>query len=279
MRDGFMKEQAFYKMSGAGNDFVVLDNRSGGVSGDLGAFSAHVADRKRGVGADGVLLLEKSPRKHFRMRYFNADGSEADMCGNGGRCIARFANLMGAAPLKMEFENLAGDFEASVLEDGQVVLRMTKPHSLKLDLDLAVDGKIHRGHFINTGVPHLVVPVPDAAAVDVAGLGPKLRYHEAFAPKGTNVNFVQVLGPDSIKVRTYERGVEGETLACGTGSVASAVVMARLGRVGAPVAVTTSGGDILSIGFSLAGDEAADVTLKGQAEVTFQGTLDLDRYR
>jgi diaminopimelate epimerase len=273
-----MKEQAFYKMSGAGNDFVVLDNREGRVSGDLNAFSAHVADRKRGVGADGVLLLEKSPRKHFRMRYFNADGSEADMCGNGGRCIARFANLMGAAPLKMEFENLAGDFEASVLEDGQVVLRMTKPHSLKLDLDLPVDGTVHRGHFINTGVPHLVVPVPDAAAVDVAGLGPKLRYHEAFAPKGTNVNFVQVLGPDTILVRTYERGVEGETLACGTGSVASAIVMARLGKVRAPVAVTTSGGDILSIGFSLAGDEATDVTLKGQAEITFQGTLDLDRY-
>jgi diaminopimelate epimerase len=273
-----MKEQAFYKMSGAGNDFVVLDNRQGAVSGDLNAFSAHVADRKRGVGADGVLLLEKSPRKHFRMRYFNADGSEADMCGNGGRCIARFASLMGAAPTKMQFENLAGDFEAAVLADGQVELRMTKPHSLKLEMDLPVDGKVLRGHFLNTGVPHLVVPVPAAADVDVADLGRKLRTHAAFAPKGTNVNFVQVLGPDSILVRTYERGVEGETLACGTGSVASAIVMARLGKVHGPVAVTTSGGDILTIGFSLAGDAADDVTLKGQAEVTFQGTLDLDRY-
>lgn len=273
-----MKELAFTKMSGAGNDFVVFDNRLGAVAGDLNAFSARVADRKRGVGADGVLLLEKSPRKHFRMRYFNADGSEADMCGNGGRCIARFAALMGAAPSKMQFENLAGDFEAAVLEDGRVELLMTKPHSMKLDLDLPVDGTVHRGHFLNTGVPHLVVPVADAAAVDVAGLGPKLRHHAAFAPKGTNVNFVQVLGPDSLLVRTYERGVEGETLACGTGSVAAAVLMARLGLVRGPVAVTTSGGDILTIGFHLAGDEASDVTLKGQADVTFQGTLDLDRY-
>ncbi|HTB23571.1 MAG TPA: diaminopimelate epimerase [bacterium] len=273
-----MREQAFYKMSGAGNDFVVLDNRQGALSGDLNAFSARVADRKRGVGADGVLLLEPSPRKHFRMRYFNADGSEAEMCGNGGRCIARFAALTGAAPATMQFENLAGDFEAAVLADGLVELRMTKPHSLKLDLDLPVDGRLIRGHSLNTGVPHLVVPVADARAVDVAGLGPKLRYHAAFAPKGTNVNFVQVLGPRAVLVRTYERGVEGETLACGTGAVASAVVMARLGLVSSPVAVTTSGGDTLTIIFSLAGDEADSVTLKGQAEVTFEGRLDLDKY-
>src|ERR1700677_2799088 len=149
-----MKEQPFYKMTGAGNDFVVLDNRLGGVSGDLNAFAAHVADRKRGVGADGVLLLEKSPRKDFRMRYFNADGSEADMCGNGGRCIARFANVIGAAPLAMEFENLAGDFKAQVLPDGQVDLQMTLPHSMKLDWEVEVDGRKIRGHFLNTGVPH-----------------------------------------------------------------------------------------------------------------------------
>jgi len=273
-----MKELAFTKMSGAGNDFVVLDNRGAAVTGDLNAFSARVADRKRGVGADGVLLLEKSGRTDFRMRYFNSDGSEADMCGNGGRCIARFAALVGAAPASMTFENLAGDFAAQVLDDGQVALQMTRPHSLKLGLDLPLDGQVHHGHFLDTGVPHLVVPVPDAAGVDVARLGRALRVHPAFAPKGTNVNFVQVTGPGSILVRTYERGVEAETLACGTGSVASAVVMARLGRVSSPVAVTTSGGDILSISFTLKGDDAGDVVLKGQAEVTFEGVLDLERY-
>jgi diaminopimelate epimerase len=268
----------FYKMSGAGNDFVVLDNRHGEVAGDLARFSAAVADRKRGIGADGVLLVEPSERKNFRMRYFNADGSEADMCGNGGRCIARFANLMGAAPTAMEFENLAGDFKATVLADGQVDLQMTLPHSLKLNMELPIEGKVLKGHFLNTGVPHVVVPVDDIEAVDVVGWGRQLRYHTVFAPKGTNANFVQVTGPSSIKVRTYERGVEDETLACGTGSVAAAILMARLGEVKSPVAVTTRGGDILSIAFKLNGDQASDVFLKGQAEVTFQGTLDLSRY-
>ena len=273
-----MKDHEFYKMSGAGNDFVVLDNRDGAIRGDLNGFSAKVADRRRGVGADGVLLLEKSARKDFRMRYYNADGSEADMCGNGGRCIARFALLVGAAKAGMEFENLAGDFDACVLQDGLVELRMTRAHSLKLDLDLSVDGHIWRGHLIDTGVPHLVVPVGDAKAADVKGLGPRLRRHPDLGPKGANVNFVQVTGPGAVLVRTYERGVEDETLACGTGAVAGAVVMARLGLVHSPVAVTTSGGDVLSVGFRLEGDGADDVILKGQAEVTYKGVLDLDRY-
>lgn len=268
----------FHKMSGAGNDFVVLDNRQGQVRGDLGRFAAAVCDRKRGVGADGVLLVEPSGRKHFRMRYFNADGSEADMCGNGGRCIARFAHLMGAAPTAMEFENLAGDFRATVLADGQVDLQMTLPHSMRLGLDLPIEGAVLKGHFLNTGVPHVVVPVDDVEAVDVAGWGRQLRHHTAFAPKGANANFVQVTGPASLKVRTYERGVEDETLACGTGSVAAAILMARLGAVRAPVAVATRGGDVLTIGFRLDGDQASEVFLKGQAEVTFQGTLDPARY-
>ncbi len=157
----------FFKMSGAGNDFVVLDNRQAQVTGDLNGFAASVADRKRGIGGDGVLLVEPSQRKDFRMRYFNADGSEADMCGNGGRCIARFANLVGAAGTKMQFENLAGDFQATVLPDGQVDLQMTLPHSMKLDMDLPVNGKVWKGHFLNTGVPHVVVPVDDIEAVDV----------------------------------------------------------------------------------------------------------------
>jgi diaminopimelate epimerase len=268
----------FFKMSGAGNDFVVLDNRQAQVSGDLNRFAESVADRKRGIGGDGVLLVEPSSRKDFRMRYFNADGSEADMCGNGGRCIARFANLVGAAGTKMQFENLAGDFQATVLPDGQVDLQMTLPHSMKLDMELPVDGKTLKGHFLNTGVPHVVVPVDDIDAVDVFNLGKALRFHEAFAPKGTNANFVQVTGPNSISVRTYERGVEDETLACGTGSVAAAILMARSGKVASPVAVKTHGGDILTISFDLKGDSAENVFLKGQAEVTFEGQLDLNRY-
>jgi diaminopimelate epimerase len=273
-----MSELRFHKMSGAGNDFVVIDNRQGRLQGNLNAFAAAVADRKRGVGADGVLLLEPSPRKDFRMRYFNADGSEADMCGNGGRCIARFATLVGAVGNDMEFENLAGDFRASVLADGQVNLQMTQPHSMELNLSLPIEGVVLKGHFLNTGVPHVVVPVEDVEAVDVVGWGRQLRYHTRFAPKGSNANFVQVTGPASLKIRTYERGVEDETLACGTGSVAAAILMARLGEVQSPVKVVTRGGDTLSVSFKLEGDKATEVFLKGGAEVTFVGTLDPSRY-
>lgn len=273
-----MKEVAFFKMSGAGNDFVVFDNRSGAVQGELSALVARLADRKRGVGGDGVLFVEPSGRKHFRMRYFNADGSEADMCGNGGRCIARFAAEIGAAPAEMAFENLAGDFSAKVRADGRVELAMTAAHSLRMDLDLPVDGNTVRAHFVDTGVPHLVVPVPSAAKADLEGLGPKLRRHPLLGPKGANVNFAEANGPASAKVRTFERGVEGETLACGTGSVASAIVLARLGLVRPPVAVTTTGGDVLDIAFVPEDEGAREVVLTGPAEITFRGTLDLDRY-
>jgi diaminopimelate epimerase len=268
-----MNAVKFYKMSGAGNDFVVLDNRQGALRGDLNAFSARVADRRRGVGADGVLLLERSPRKDFRMRYFNSDGSEADMCGNGGRCIARYAALVGAAPSRMEFENLAGDFGAEVLDDGQVRLQMTRAHGLRLDLDLPVEGKTVRGHSIDTGVPHLVVPVPDAAAVDVKALGRALRTHPAFAPKGTNVNFMQVTGKDSILVRTYERGVEDETLACGTGVVAAALLTDRVHRLALPLCVKVRGGDVLTVDARAEGDAFCDVTLTGSATEVFSGEI------
>ncbi|MES2202211.1 MAG: diaminopimelate epimerase [candidate division FCPU426 bacterium] len=265
----------FVKMSGAGNDFVVLDNRAQQVPEPLAAFAAKVADRKRGVGADGVLLVEPSSRKAFRMRYFNADGSEADMCGNGGRCIARYATLIGAAPQAMEFENLAGDFSATVLADGSVSLRMTDPHSLVLDRKVELDGKLLKAHSLNTGVPHLVVPVADVDQAAVFEDGRKLRYHADFQPKGTNVNFVQVVDRHTVKVRTYERGVEDETLACGTGSVACAVAMAAAGEVESPVSVITRGGDALEISFDLIDHEATGVFLKGGAEVSFEGELDL----
>ncbi len=273
-----MPKLDFFKMSGAGNDFVVLDNRQGQVPGDLNAFAAKVADRHFGVGADGVLLVEPSSRKDFRMRYFNADGSEADMCGNGGRCIARFAQIIGAAKDVMEFENLAGDFKAAVLADGQVDLQMTAPKDLRMDMSVEVDGQKVLGHFINTGVPHFIVPVADVGSAPVFELGRKLRHHSAFGPKGTNVNFVDLRGPQAIAVRTYERGVEDETLACGTGSVASAVVMVRAGKVAGPVAVRTHGGATLQVSFKLDGDLVSDVFLKGVADVTFSGTLDLDHY-
>jgi len=271
-----MSKLKFFKMSGAGNDFVVLDNRQGQVSAlmPLNELAAKVCDRHRSVGADGLLLVEASDRKNFRMRYYNADGSEADMCGNGARCIARFASVIGAAGESMEFENLAGDFKAQILAGGQVVVQMSKPQGMLLNQQLEVDGQFLVGHSLNTGVPHLVVPVRGIDEFPVVELGRKLRFHEAFQPKGTNVNFVRLLGKHAIKERTYERGVEDETLACGTGATACAILMAAAGECESPVSVTTSGGDILEISFKLSTD-VSEVSMKGGAEITFEGELDL----
>jgi diaminopimelate epimerase len=265
----------FLKMSGAGNDFVVIDNRAGIVPEPATTFAARACARQAAIGADGLLLLEKSPRKDFRMRYFNTDGSEAEMCANGARCIARFAVLVGAVGRSMDFENLTGDFHAALTEHNRVRLDMTEPHSMRLDVEVEAQGRRLKVHSLNTGVPHIVVPWEDLNDAPVRDLGRALRNHEAFAPKGTNVNFVRVIGPQAIQVRTYERGVEDETLACGTGSVASAILMARLGRVQSPVAVTVRSGAVLAVQFELDGDSVRHVALEGPAVVLFEGELDL----
>jgi diaminopimelate epimerase len=268
----------FLKMSGAGNDFVVIDNRALVVPEPATEFAARVCARQAAVGADGLLLLERSPRKDFRMRYFNTDGSEAEMCGNGGRCIARFATLVGAAGTEMDFENLAGDFHAAVTGEGRVRLDMTEPHSERLALLVDTGRGSVEVHGLDTGVPHLVVPWDDLEQAPVRELGRELRQHPAFAPKGTNVNFVRVTGPSAIAVRTYERGVEDETLACGTGSVASAILMARLGRVTPPVRVTVRSGSQLGVHFTLTGGRATGVALEGEAVVLFEGDLRLEAF-
>ncbi len=265
----------FLKMSGAGNDFVVIDNRASVVPEPATEFAARVCARQAAIGADGLLLLERSPRKDFRMRYFNTDGSEAEMCGNGGRCIARFAALVGAAGQEMQFENLAGDFHAALIADGRVRLDMTEPHSERLSVQVPTSRGPLEVHALNTGVPHIVVPWDDLDSAPVVELGRELRHHAAFAPAGTNVNFVRVTGKSAIAVRTYERGVEDETLACGTGSVASAVLMARLGRVTPPVAVTVRSGSVLVVPFALDGERASGVALEGEAVVLFEGELRL----
>jgi diaminopimelate epimerase len=278
MADGADRTIHFVKMSGAGNDFVVIDNRDGVVPEPATQFAARVCARQAAVSADGLLLLERSPRKDFRMRYFNTDGSEAEMCGNGGRCIARFAVLVGAAGPQMQFENLAGDFRAALTADGRVRLEMTEPRSERLAV--AVDtsrGRLEL-HSLDTGVPHVVLPWDDIEAAPVRELGRELRRHAAFAPAGTNVNFVKVTGASAIAVRTYERGVEDETLACGTGSVASAILMARLGRVVPPVAVTVRSGSILDVHFELTGGTATGVALEGEAVVLFEGDLRLEAF-
>jgi len=268
----------FTKMNGAGNDFVLVDNRSGALALDATTI-ARLCDRHRGIGADGLLAVEPvepGANADCRMRYYNADGGEAEMCGNGARCFARFVNrLHGFGLSSVRFDTLAGVIGAE-FQGEQVRLRMSEPHSLALDDTLLVRGRPLSVHSLNTGVPHAVVFVEDLETVDVRGEGSALRHHERFAPKGTNANFVQVTAPGKITIRTYERGVEDETLACGTGTVACAIIHHLLHGATSPVQVLVRGGDTLTVGFvRMADGRFGDVTLTGPGDFVFDGTIDL----
>jgi len=265
----------FTKMNGAGNDFVVVDNRTL----DLPLSAARIAllcDRHRGVGADGLLAVEPSQDgADFRMRYYNADGGEAEMCGNGARCFARFARqLAGGSCESLKFETQAGVITADFNGD-QVQLGMSKPHGYAAGTTLSVLGSDLDVAFLNTGVPHAVVAVEDITAVDVQATGAALRHHEQFAPRGTNVNFMKADELGKIRIRTYERGVEDETLACGTGVVACALIHHLATGAQSPISVEVKGGDTLSVGFE-SSDQAGEfdhVTLTGPADFVFSGSI------
>jgi len=260
----------FTKMNGAGNDFVMLDNRDLAHNLDTAAI-ARLCDRHRGVGADGLIAAEPAQNgSDFRMRYYNADGGEAEMCGNGARCFARFASRIAGKQGAITFETQAGAIGARLLGD-EVQLAMSAPHSFAPGTELLVAGEKLVVHFLNTGVPHAIVFVEDLEKTDIVRLGAALRYHEHFAPKGTNANFVAKLPDGSISIRTYERGVENETLACGTGVTAAALIFARLTGAASPVAVRVRGGDTLRVGFENGGDAWKNVTLTGPADFVFEG--------
>ncbi len=259
-------------MHGAGNDFVLMDDRDLTFPVDDHDLIALLCHRRTGVGADGLLLIQPSKTADFRMRYFNADGGEIDMCGNGARCIARLAHDIGAAPASMSFDTMAGLIRAEMVGD-QVRLQMTPPHDWRMGQTIEIDGVRYNYDFVNSGVEHVVIEVPDVDDVDLQSLGSAIRYHEDFAPRGTNVNVVTITGPSDIRIRTYERGVEAETLACGTGMVAAGLLAGRNRRVTSPVRLTCAGGDVLEIGYNLTDDSAADVTLLGPAVYVFRGEI------
>lgn len=265
----------FHKMHGAANDFIVVDDRAQTFPVQDREWIAHICARNTGIGSEGVLLIQPSEQADFRMRFFNPDGGEVDMCGNGARCIARQAYELGVAPEKMAFETLAGMIRAEVLAEDSIRLHMMPPKDWRMDQALKLAGSTLHYHFVNTGVPHVVVPLEEGLGeVDVLGWGREIRNHGAFAPDGTNVNFLQAAGEDSIYVRTYERGVEAETPACGTGIVACGVIAGRLRLASAPVRITSAGGHQLEVGFQMAGDEVDHVTLTGPAEHVFRGEME-----
>jgi len=262
----------FTKMSGAGNDFVVVDNLAGAVSLAAGQI-AFLCDRHRGVGADGVLMVERPANgADFRMRYYNADGGEAEMCANGARCFARYTSRLTGKAGAVSFETQAGVIRAECAGEN-IRLAMSEPHDLVLDRVVQLSTGYLTVHSINTGVPHAVVFVNDLEEVDVRATGSALRYHADFAPRGTNANFVQIVDGSRAIVRTYERGVENETLACGTGVVASALILNAKYGAASPVSLLVRGGDTLTVTFARSGDVYREVSLTGPADFVFEGEI------
>jgi len=266
-------EIKFIKMNASGNDFIVIDNRKKVMGSNAGALARHLCVRKKSVGADGLLLIGDSKVADFTMDIYNPDGSRAQMCGNGSRCAAMFAFEERICKSNMKIETLAGVLEASV-KGGRVRVKLPDPHGLKLNLKIGTGGTGQEVSFINTGVPHTVVFVKNVDKVKVEEKGRALRYNAAFKPAGTNVDFVSVKGASSVYVRTYERGVEAETLSCGTGSVASAIISGIKYGLKPPVKVFTRGGEVLGVDFSSRGKkEPRGVYLEGPAELVYRGVL------
>jgi len=253
----------FVKMHGAGNDFVMIDDREERFPVDDPVAISRLANRPDGIGCEGVIVVRDSDAADFRMRFFNPDGSEADLCGNGARCVAAFALAIGAArSSRMRFETAAGLLEAEVLSPGLVRVAMPDPRDLRRD-------------FVNSGVPHAIVPVTDLEGTDVDGRGREIRYSEAFRPQGTNVDFVRFDDAHTLHIRTYERGVELETFACGTGSVAAAVVGVSQYGMSFPVTVVTARGVRLVIEGESDGENFRKITLTGPVQVVYSGNYDL----
>jgi len=265
----------FTKMNGAGNDFVLVDNRAGKITLQPEQI-VRLCDRHRGVGADGVMLLVpgRTGKADWAWDFYNSDGSVAEMCGNGARCFARYVQKTAGVNHDFAFETAAGIISASFQGD-RVTVNLTKPTGLKLNQTVALTTGNATLHSLNTGVPHAVQYVPDADRAMVLPLGAEIRRHAHFGSRGTNVNFVQVLGQNQIRVRTFERGVEGETLACGTGVSASAIISARVHGFTSPVKVQVQGGDQLEVSFRETGGEFDDVRLTGPAEFVFTGRIEL----
>ncbi len=274
VQSGKQDPLAFSKMAGGGNDFVMIDNRAAKI-GDASELTRRICTRALSVGADGLILVESSARATFRMRYYNSDGSLAAFCANGTRCAARFAFLNVIAGRKMTIETDAGIVGAEISDGGFVTLSLPAPHAFRAQRPVTVGNTIVHGSSIIVGVPHYVVFLRDDLwNQNILHLGRAIRTHPELVPDGgANVNFVSVRDAHSIEVRTYERGVEGETLSCGSGVVASAVVSALFRKVQSPVSVLTRSGITLEVSFDMVGGHPDSVRLKGDARLIYRATI------
>ncbi len=280
-----MKELKFAKFVASGNDFVIINNFDKKIlPKNYPKLAAILCKNKFGVGADGLLIIEPTKRKdcEFKMVYYNSDGSFATMCGNGARCIAYYAYELELCEEIVNFETAVGVVTCEIKKNHKVKLRLFDPTQMKLDINIKLEnGKELNVNFINTGVPHTIVFVDDIEKVDVVNLGRAIRYHKNFMPEGTNVDFVKVKDKNTIYVRTYERGVENETLSCGTGVTASAVICTVKGFVKPPVKCITKSGEVLDIGFKINSPEdmispVSNLYLEGKVYHTFDGEFYLE---
>jgi diaminopimelate epimerase len=263
----------FTKMVASGNDFVVIESSHKSQVTSHKLLAKKMCDRKYGIGADGVLLLEKSKIADTNMRIFNADGSEAEMCGNGARCTALYISRQSTADSRLrktKIETKAGFIGYEVSGDN-VKVKLTDPKNIKLDIPIKVNNRNIKVNFIDTGVPHAVIFTEGLDQLDIVHLGRLIRYHEKFSPRGTNVNFAEVLSSKSIKVRTYERGVEDETLACGTGSAACALIFALKTNALGKINVHTRSKEVLSLYHARLAGKFSNVWLEGKARKVYEG--------
>lgn len=279
-----MKKISFAKMSGAGNDFVLFDRKYYPslklAPGDIRS----LCSRRTGIGADGILIIDEYPGYNFSMEYYNADGSTGSLCGNGARCAIRYAHLMGMDENNsVKFISNGVVYGGEILDPVNIRFYLGEPDSIELDLNLNVSGKLVPAAFINTGSPHVIVMindldgVKDIQKIPVVELGREIRYLQDFKPGGTNVNFIQIKD-NTILIRTYERGVEDETLACGTGSTAAALISSLKYGLKPPVKLITQSGNELFVNFERSDQKFTNISLSGPAEVTFTGEFYSNQY-
>jgi len=266
-------------MSGSGNDFIIVDNRNKIVDEtDLPKFIAKVCRRKMSVGADGFILVENTEGADFKWRFYNSDGSAAEMCGNGARCVARYAYVTGIAGPVMSFDTQAGMVHAQVVGE-RVKVKMTDPLDLKIEYPIELKNGSLSISSVNTGVPHVVIVKDSIDTVEVVNIGREIRFHHGFAPAGTNVNFICYLKDNIIAIRTYERGVEDETLACGTGAIAGAIVMACREKLKSPVNVLTRSGGYLNVIYQEHDGNYHDIYLEGDARIIYTAQIWEDAWK
>ena len=284
-----MRAISFTKLSGAGNDFILFDNK---INPEFGLSSdkiREICDRRNGIGADGVIIISDLPGYSFDMKYFNADGSSGSLCGNGARCAIKYGEISGRVNAELtQFKANGKDYSGQILANGQIKFYLNPPKKIKHNFKIKAAGQLITASYTDTGSPHVVINVNDILEnplkpdsfyknidyLPVFEIGREIRYSPEFAPEGTNVNFIENEN-GTIKIRTYERGVENETLACGTGSVAAALIVYGTGNLNPPIRLKVKSGEILQVDFGTDSGNFKNLSLTGPAEVIYNGELSI----